>query len=202
MLNNNNSSTSYNNFSEIPLFPYKIVEVLLKDKTDTVEDFWKMLKYNTIDCLSKKNLTLKEKKSLIWNGDTEQNRFNIFFKPLIGDSLIEASDQTQFRLYRDTIVPTNQFKAIVTFRIDFITNEITSLVRKDGILMERTDLMETTFLNFMNGRDIDLGSGYLTFDRTLTRSCNSQLTINNSRTLFGRSLIMGLNYSIADVGGC
>ena len=201
MLANNNSTMAFNNFEEMPEFPYRIIEVLLQDKSQEVENFWKLLKYTDQNALKNDNLTFSEKKALIWTGDSIEQNYNIFLKPLIGSSLDTAEAQTQLRLYRYNTVPTNQHEAIICFEADFITNEKTSLVRRNGLLCERTDVMESLFLSIMNGRDIKIGSGVLTFNRTLSRSCNSQLNIGNSKSFYGRSLIMALEFMSADSGG-
>ena len=57
------------------------------------------------------------------------------------------------------------------------------------------------FLDIMNGRDIDIGSGMITFDRELSRSCNSQLNIGNSKSFYGRSLVMALQFISGESGG-
>ena len=201
MLANNNSTMAFNNFEEMPEFPYRIIEVLLQDKSQEVENFWKLLKYTDQEALDKNNLTMKEKKALIWSGQSTEQDYNIFLKPLIGSSMDTAEAQTQLRLYRYNTTPTNQYEAIICFEADFITNEKTSLVRYNKILCERTDIMESLFLSIMNGRDIKIGSGVLTFNRTLSRSCNSQLNIGNSKSFYGRSLIMALEFMSADSGG-
>lgn len=203
MLANGNNTMAFNNFYEMPDFPYRIIEVLLKDNSQETEDFWKLLKYADQDALSKPNLTLKERKSLVWTGDSIEQKYNVFLKPLIGSSLDTAEAQTQLRLYRYNTMPTNQYEAIICFEADFITNEKTSLVRRNKILCERTDLMESLFLSIMNGRDIKIGSGVFQFNRELSRSCNSQLNIGNSKTFYGRSLILGLLFVNGSTGdGC
>ena len=166
-----------------------------------VEKFWKLLKYVDVDALEKPNLTYEEKIDMIWNGDSVEQKYNIFLKPLIGSSLDTAEAQTQLRLYRYTISPNTQLESVIAFEADFITNEKTCLVYQDGILCERTDLMETMFLDIINGRDIGIGSGVLTFNREMSRSCSSQLNIGNSKTFFGRSLIFALDFVDGQTGG-
>ena len=200
MLANGNNTMAFNNFYEMPDFPYRIIEVLLKDNSQETEDFWKLLKYADQDALSKPNLTLKERKALVWTGDSIEQKYNVFLKPLIGSSLDTAEAQNQLRLYRYNTMPTNQYEAIICFEADFITNEKTSLVRRNKILCERTDLMESLFLSIMNGRDIKIGSGVFQFNRELSRSCNSQLNIGNSKTFYGRSLILGLLFINGSTG--
>lgn len=201
MLANENNYMAFNNFSEMPDLPYKIIEVLLTDTSQDAEDFWKLLKYTEVNALKQKNLTLKEKKAMIWQGESIEQNFNVFLKPLIGSAMDSAEAQTQLRLYRYNTVPTTQFEAIVCFEADFVTNEKTSLVRRNKILCERTDVMEALFLSVMNGRDIEIGSGVFQFNRELSRSCNSQLNIGNSKSFYGRSLILALQFVGADNGG-
>lgn len=201
MLANENNYMVFNNFSEMPDFPYKIIEVLLTDTSQDAEDFWKLLKYTEVNALKQKNLTLKEKKAMVWQGESVEQNFNVFLKPLIGSAMDSAEAQTQLRLYRYNTTPTTQFEAIVCFEADFVTNEKTSLVRRNKILCERTDVMEALFLSVMNGRDIEIGSGVFQFNRGLSRSCNSQLNIGNSKSFYGRSLILALQFVGADSGG-
>ena len=201
MLSNGNNSMAFNDFSEMPYIPYKIITALLNEESQIAENFWKLLKYADVDALDKDNLTYDEKVALIWRGDSIEQNFNVFLKPLIGSSLDTAEAQTQLRVFRFTSMPTNQFEAIITIEADFITNEKTSLVYQNGMLCERTDLMESMFLNIFNGRDIGLGSGFVTFNREFSRSCNSQLNIGNSKSFYGRSLVMALEFISGESGG-
>lgn len=201
MLSNGNSSMAFNDFSEMPYIPYKMLEALLTEESQVAQDFWKLLKYADVDALDKDNLTYDEKVELIWRGESLEQNFNVFLKPLIGSSLDTAEAQTQLRIFRFTSMPTNQFEAILTIEADFITNEKTALVYQNGMLCERTDLMESMFLNIFNGRDIGVGSGFVTFNREFSRSCNSQLNIGNSKSFYGRSLILAINFASGESGG-
>ena len=201
MLANDNNYMAFNNFKEMPQLPYKIVTTLLTQESQSAEDFWKLLKYVDADALSKPNLTYEEKMALIWDGNSLEQNYNVFLKPLIGSSLDNAEAQTQLRVFRYTTMPTSRFEAVITIEADFITNEKTCLVYQDGILSERTDVMEALFLDVMNGRDIEIGSGIVMFDRELSRSCNSQLNIGNSKSFYGRSLIMALEFISGESGG-
>ena len=201
MLANGNSLMAFNNFKEMPQLPYKVVTTLLTEESKSAEDFWKLLKYVDVDALSKPNLTYDEKLALIWDGNSIEQNYNVFLKPLVGSSLDDAEAQTQLRVFRFTTMPTSRFEAVITIEADFITNEKTCLVYQDGILCERTDVMESLFLDVMNGRDIEIGSGVVMFDRELSRSCNSQLNIGNSKSFYGRSLVMALEFISGESGG-
>lgn len=123
MLANGNKTDGFNSFAELPLIPYKILEELVYDNSKTVEDFWKLIKYTTADALDKPNLTEEEKENMIWRGETLEQDYNIFLKPLISSSLDTSEAQTQIRLYRYNNLPIDRYEAIVCFEIDVITNE-------------------------------------------------------------------------------
>ncbi len=201
MLENNNNFTAYNDFSQVSYIPYQIIDFLMKDNSQEAENIWKLLKYATVDALEKENLTFKEKKSMVWQGDSMENKYSIFFKPLVESSLDTAESQTQIRLFRYSTLPLTKTEAIICIEIDFITNDKTCLVNKNGMLVERTDELENLFLQIANGRDIQIGTGFLEFDKELVRSCDSQMSIGNSKTFFGRSLMIGLRYINAQTGG-
>ena len=201
MLANGNSSMAFNNYKEMPQIPYKVIAALLTEESQSAEDFWKLLKYADVDALSKPNLSYDEKIALIWNGDSIEQKYNVFLKPLVGSSLDDAEAQIQLRIFRYTTMPITRFEAVMTIEADFITNEKTCLVYQNGLLCERTDLMESLFLDIMNGRDIEIGSGVVVFDRELSRSCNSQLNIGNSKSFYGRSLVMALEFISGESGG-
>lgn len=201
MLANGNSSMAFNNYKEMPQLPYKVIATLLTEESESAENFWKLLKYADVEALSKPNLTYDEKVALIWRGDSIEQNYNVFLKPLVGSSLDDAEAQTQLRIFRYTTMPNTKFEAVMTIEADFITNEKTCLVYQDGLLCERTDLMESLFLDIMNGRDIAIGSGVVMFDRELSRSCNSQLNIGNSKSFYGRSLVMALEFISGESGG-
>lgn len=198
MLNNGENLIAYNDYSNVPYIPYKILEVLLTEDSVEVNKIWKLLKYTTTDCLSKNNLTDEEKDDMIWRGESLEQDFNIFLKPLISSSLDTSESQTQMRLYRYNTMPTTKFDSTILFEIDFVTNEKTCLVYDQGMLCERADLLVNTFLQIFNGRDI--GVGILSYDRELSRSCQDLLSLSNSKSLFGRSLILALRYIAGDVG--
>lgn len=184
----NTQKASINNFSDMPLFPYKIIEHLVYNGS---ENLWKLIKYQTVDALEQPNLTPKEKVKLIWNGkDTQEQNYNIFLKPLNGNSLDDALSQCRINLYRYDNTPENRYMSIIIYEIDIITNEKSAIVTYKGLPCERTDLIEMELLNTLNDADIK-GTGNLIFDRELSRTCKSLMSISNSKSFYGRSLFIG-----------
>lgn len=202
MVENGNLEFKFNDFSNQEEIPYKILSYLLESKSNVVENFWKCLKHPSIDCLDRDNLTLDEKKSMIWKGEPKQDDYQIFLKPLIGDSLPTAQSQTQLRIFRYGTVPINQYTSTILIELDVITNESSSMIyNENGFICERTDKLEGYLLSLLNGRDIGVGSDVFRFDRTLSRTCQSLMNISNSKSFYGRTIILGLQYTCPTTGG-
>ena len=198
-LNNGNGDTSYNNFSEMPDIPYKIIEYLIEHGT---EELWKLLKYQSFDALQQEDLAISDKKKMVWDcKDPLEENYNIFLKPLIGNSLDSGKEQCQLRIYRYDTVPINKLNAVLVYEIDIICQEKCANIEKDGIIWERTDAIESKLLNDLNGVDIG-GVGFLSFDRNLSRTCKSLMSISNSKSFYGRSLFFAVSFVAPDSGGC
>lgn len=207
MISNNNTEYAFNDFSEVPVIPYKIVDALINSSSTEAENFFKCLRYSESDCLDKPNLSLSEKRKMIWSpggiNETQEQNFNIFLKPLIGNSLDDAEQQTQIRIYEYNILPQDKFHSVLSYAFDLITEEKTSLIYSDGILVEKTSFMQACILSIMNGRDIGIGQNYFQFSRDFNRYAGSMLNISNSKSFYGRTLIMGLLYTNLQKGaGC
>ena len=195
---NGNAESVVNNFGTLPSVPYRIIETLASETTEEAEMFWKLLCYAQPDCMEKGNLTEDEKTDTVWAGESLENEYHVFMKPLIGAALDSASSQTQMRIYRDTTNPISSIEALANFVIIFTTNEKESTVRYKGMIFERTDLLESLFLNIMNKRDLGVGVGYLEYDKQASRSCGSTLGVNNSKSFYGRTAVMALKFVGAD----
>ena len=64
----------FNNFAMLPSVPYNIIMTLAQNN----ENIFKMLKYNTYDCLSQPNLTFEEKMEMIYKNQDQQQDYRIF----------------------------------------------------------------------------------------------------------------------------
>ena len=192
MLANGNGMTAFNSFKEMPLIPYKILETLITEQSESAEMLWKLLQYPTLNALDERNLTEDEKYKLIWKNESQEQDYSVFMKPLVGSSLDTALAQTQLRLFRYNTLPINRLESIICFEFDIITNEKTSMVYWDGMLCERVDLLEMCLLDVLNGRDLGIGSGVLEYNREFARACQSLMSINNSKSLYGRAVVMAM----------
>jgi len=177
----------YNRFNQLPYVPYQIVSYLAEQN----DRIFKLLKYNGIDALNKPNLTMEEKLDMIYVDDGEEFDKNIFFKPLIGEEMVDSV--SQLRLYKYSISPTDALTSVITYRFDIIVGSKTSLVYDDKIPCTRTDIIETELLNTLNGIDL-FGTGRFQFNRDLSTTDKQLLTLSNSKQFFGSYLTMSVRW--------
>lgn len=188
----------YNKLSSLSKIPYKIVEKLALSNN---ENLWKALYYNNYKCLSEKDLSFKEKKDLIYKNESDQLEHRVFLQPLVSDELTNA--MTQLRINKINISPTDRYESIVLYEFMILTGEKIALIEdEDGIPVPRVDYIEQQLIKELNGKDIDAGSGFLEFNKELSRNINETLSINNGKTAFGTTLIMGIRITELGENGC
>ena len=179
----------FNQLNSLSQIPYKIVETLAKSNNNNL---WKALYYPDYDCLSKKDLTINKKLNLIWKNQNDENSYRIFLKPLVSSELDNA--MTQLRINKINISPIDRYESTILYEFMILTGEKIALIEsEDGIPVPRIDYIEQELIKELNGKDIGVGSGFLEFNKELSRNIQSNLSINNGKTAYGTSLIMGLN---------
>ena len=205
-MSNIQSKQTFASYLKVSEIPYIIIKTLALSQTPTSEKIWKLLRYTSTDTLQKPNLTFEEKMDMIWTPDkqnsTQQNLFTIFLKPLVSSSLNTDESQTQLKIFRNTINAIDQYSSVINFEFNVIVNEMTSMVyNENNMLVEKSDLLESLLLDELQGLDLGVGSSNLMFTRVSGGICNSQISINNSKSLYGRSFIMALRYFNNAKGG-
>ena len=73
----NKKDESYNNFETLPSIAYNCVTYLM----DNDEEIWRMLAYSDAEALNPNahsNLTVEQKKSLIYNGEDDITSYRVF----------------------------------------------------------------------------------------------------------------------------
>lgn len=164
------------------------------------EILWKLLKYNTYDALSKPDLTLSEKLSLIWARDDKQEHYNVFFTNLVEDAITES--KTIMKLYKFFADTANLYLANVVYQMDFLYGGNMAMVEYEGVSVARDDLLVHRILANLNGTYVG-GVGNIQFNTEMSRYSVLKTTIGNDKTFTGASLYMVVQVGDAGVGdGC
>src|SRR5574344_981576 len=104
----------YNSFDSMPLIPYNIIAYLMQNSQ--AENFWKLLYYPTYNALLQPNLTLLQKKELIWKKQDRQEDCNIYLTYLVSNMQLDA--KTILKLYQYENNPINKNIATLTYEFD------------------------------------------------------------------------------------
>lgn len=185
-MNNGNFDTAYNTGQDIPYILSKIFEFLIEEGS---EDFWKAIYYKDYDCLDQPNLTMSEKRKLIYTNGKNLNDYNIYLNaPLISPE--EDNAKTILKAYILRVKPITQMDFVVSFNFDIITHTTLSNIEKDTDMVSRIDFIESELIRMLNQRDFFFGR--VKFDHRTSTDSHSMLAYNNSNNFFGRCLTMAV----------
>ena len=175
---------AYNKFTGFSDLCYNILGYLMTQN----ENIWKLLKYDTPDALSKPNLTLEEKRNMIYDGVGDSEHYNVYRSPFVDDAFTEQT--SQLRIYSYTINPNNRSMSTIDINIDCITH--TQLVNIDGC-KSRVEVMVEEVLKTLNGQEIN-GVGKLFFDARESMYNAARSSIFNNRYFWGYQITMSVKY--------
>jgi len=182
--------SSYNEYAALP----DLVPNTLRYLFESDEDIWKLLKYSSVDALSKPNLTLAEKRALIYDGLGEQDKFRIFRQPFMEDVFNEQV--CQLRVYSTQISPTNRILGVVDICFELLCHN--KIITLQGGQYNRMEVMVQRLIQALNGQDIG-GVGKMFFDQQGQFSNRVTLTIYNNRNYVGYRAVFSVRVGAEDV---
>ena len=184
----------WNKFLSMPYIPFRIVMALLEN-----DNFCKLLYYNTPHALSQPNLTMSQKRALIWDGEDDMENYHIFLTNVQPNE--EIQNKTLIKVYRYNSEPKTQVGATICYKFDILFGSKIPLVKYNGITCNRGDVIEMEIMKSLNGEDV-AGVGYLQYNDELTSLCGSQIGIGNNYTFTGLSIIFGTYIVDMEDGEC
>jgi hypothetical protein len=171
----------YNQYVGLGMMPYKIITHLLLNN----EDIFKLLKYNENNALDLNNLSISEKRNLIYKGQTDSSPYKIFMQPTTDDAFPDTG--SFLRVYIVDIYPTDHIKGLVTIAFEILChNKINSL----NNYSTRMHWMLQNILSTFNGANID-GIGELFFNAKASNRMNyAKQNLYNGKNYFGYTICM------------
>lgn len=189
----------YNSLAALPSIPYRIMEYLATSNDQKADMLWKMLAYSDYDALDKPSLTISQRLAMLWRTG-KQDDYSVFLTNLIEDAIAES--KTIIKIYDYYIHAKELYYSTVVYCFDCLYGGQMSLIKYDGIPVNRGDLFINCILTLLNGVEVG-GVGKLTFLDDLSRYNAARSIIGNSKTFTGVQLYLGVN--VGDEGvdqGC
>ena len=173
----------YAKYSILPDLAYNIIEYLIS--APEAEIIWKLLKYPDVDAWKKNNLTLDEKRALIYPGGEHSENYNVFLDFVMDDAV--DKEATYLRIYPAQVYPQNRtvgicgvnFEVFSHSKIDHLSNYTT-----------RIDTIVAALIEALNGQDIGT-IGALYFDAN--RSSYTKIELLGFKPYKGKVLTMAVN---------
>lgn len=211
MLDKTSGGSAFNRFINLDGIEDRVIYYLLSPNNKTEAELeqthiiWKLLKYDDIDALSKPTPKYSDIVKLISDDNITQNNFRIFRTPHFDDSWTEQC--SLLKVYVDSVIPQDRYRAIVNFGIDVIChNKIINVNVPadakappidivDGIeyrisQKSRVSVLTKAVLYLLSGADVQ-GVGRMTFSQEMNRYQQAQYGIWNNRNFEGIKIVMG-----------
>ena len=211
MIDTTSGGSAFNRYINLDGIEDRVIYYLLSpnNKTDLeleqTYNIWKLLMYDGIDALSKPLPKYSDVVKLIANDNITQNNFRIFRSPHMEEAWVEQC--SMLKIYIDSIIPQDRYRAIVNFGIDVIChNKIINVNVPDdekappidivdGIEYKitqksRISVLTKAVLYLLSGADIQ-GIGRMSFTQDMNRYQQAQYGIWNNRNFEGIKIVMG-----------
>ena len=188
----------YNSLAALPSIPYRIMEYLATSNDPKADMLWKMLAYSDYDALDKPSLTISQRLAMLWRTG-KQDDYSVFLTNLIEDAIAES--KTIIKIYDYYIHAKELYYSTVVYCFDCLYGGQMSLIKYDGIPVNRGDLFINCILTLLNGVEVG-GVGKFTFLDDLSRYNAARSIIGNSKTFTGVQLYLGVNVGEGVDQGC
>ena len=127
-----------NRLSNLDAIEGKMVYHLINSESHYAEDLWRLLKYDTMDALSKDTLTRDEKKALVFNTDNGSpdavSGVRVFLSPFVDDA--QKHQNTSIYIYVAKVVPVKSqaglYSAEVSINVETIVHSQIAVVYGNG----------------------------------------------------------------------
>lgn len=216
------NDNGYNRYNNLDGLEWRIIHALVNSDSKYGKYLWKLLKYNTPECLTEAELTNKEKYKMVYRDNGEASNYNVFLLPFIDDGW--ANQASRLDVYMSRIEPYNAICSKVDVTIEVIVhNKINNIygdaddeenpltnpteTDEDGNILIPTKSRATAILKcilaILNGVYVD-GVGELQCNQEVSPYCGVRSYVWNNRSYFGYSItlstIMGKQSKNPDCG--
>lgn len=120
----------FNRFNNLDGLEAKIVVHLVNSKTKYANIIWKLLKYNSLDALSKPDVTIADRWNLVCNDNGEPITKRVFFSPFVDDAWQEQC--SSIYIYVEQVLPVDHLRSTVGITIETVTHSKISAINGDG----------------------------------------------------------------------
>lgn len=118
---------AYNRFTNLDNIEWNIIWHLVNSETKFADMIWKILKYDTEDCLLRESVSRQDRLKLLYTTNGDATVARVFMTPFVDDSWdIQSS---HLHVYVDTVTPKNHLTSAVNVCFETIVhNKISNII--------------------------------------------------------------------------
>jgi len=162
----NSAGLEYNKYTEFPNLSYNCITYMI----DNNELIWKLLKYNNANAWQEDDLSIAEKRALIYSGQPDQTDYRVFMDLGNDDSWNEQT--TILRIAPIELNPMNYVVGTLYMGFEIYVHYVCNTLSN---YKARTYLMAQQIIETFNGAEIG-GLGRLYFDANYSSRCTARIT--------------------------
>ena len=201
------TGSAFNRYTNLDNIEWKIIDYLVKNKSKYANYLWKILKYDTEDCLTKADLTEKEKWALVYKNNGESTQYRVFMTPFTDDAWEQQSSHLHIYVYGINPMSHITGKVHVCFEC-IIHNKISNIYGDASEYNPNTNPVELDdngnpvieyksratemlkdIIAALNGEMVN-AIGVLQFNEELSPYDTAKATLWNGKNFFGYRIIM------------
>jgi hypothetical protein len=176
----------YAGYSQIP---YKVMTHLMNNN----ENLWKLLKYSDLDALQKPNLSLAQKRALIYNPSTPSNEYRLYTTRFIDVAVTE--EIARLHIYMGRVDPANAQIGTIDIVFDAFCHNKIAILTYPNYKPNRYDVMFEELMKTLNGKDVET-LGRLYFNRRGAGGAHNGaglIAFSQDGTYQGYRIVMSVN---------
>lgn len=119
-----------NRFENLDSIETKVLQHLIYSNTKHANNFWKLLKYDTLNALSLPNLTYAERLALVSQDSGYPTDKRVFLSPFIDDAW--DTQCSSVYIFMERIKPANHLLSTITLTVEAVTHSKVAVINGDG----------------------------------------------------------------------
>lgn len=120
-------ANAFNRFVNLDNIEWNLIIHLVNSDTKYARNIWKILKYDTADCLLQDDVPREDRLSLIYTGNGDASVKRVFMTPYVDDGWTQQS--SHLHIFVGTVEPKNNITAVVNISVEtIIHNKIANIM--------------------------------------------------------------------------
>lgn len=204
---NFNEYNCYNRYQNLDGLEARIAQELIKSDSVYAKNFWRLLKYNDLNALSRPNLTRKERKDLVCFDSGKPTSKRVFFAPFTDDAWQEQCASVY--IYVEDIIPIDHMRSKIGVTIETVVHSKIAAITGNGdptsnvdqhanpndsddqgnivvTVKNRATVLLKCLIAELNGLYLN-GIGYLQLNQQLSEKSKTSMNLWNKKSFYGHT---------------